>query len=137
MSDETIKVKVFRFDPSVDLKPYYKTYEVPFEEGMSAMDALDYIYQNQDGTLAYYDHAGCSLGICGRCTAKINGKPGLLCQTRVEGDITLEPLNQEKVLKDLVIEREAACPDQRDRAEERRDQPCRISAACPLLSGAR
>ena len=108
MSDRTIGVKVFRFDPSVDAQPYYKTYRVPYEEGMSAMDALDYIYQNQDGTLAYYDHAGCSLGICGRCTAKVNGKAGLVCQTPVEGDITLEPLNQERVIKDLVIERQAA-----------------------------
>jgi hypothetical protein len=108
MSNKTIQVKVFRFDPSVDTKPCYKTYDVPFVEGMSGMDALDYIYQNQDGTLAYYDHAGCSLGICGRCTGRINGKPGLVCQTPVKGDITVEPLNQEKVLKDLVIEREAA-----------------------------
>ena len=108
MTDETIRVKVFRFDPSADPEPYYKTFEVPFEDGMSAMDALDYIYQNLDGTLAYYDHAGCSLGICGRCTGKINGKPGLVCQTRVSGDITLEPLNKEKVIKDLVIERSSA-----------------------------
>ncbi len=107
MSNDLIKVRIFRFDPSVDKTPYYKTYEVPFEEGMSAMDALDYVYQNQDSTLAYYDHAGCALGICGRCTGKINGHAGLICQTRVEGDITLEPLNQKKVVKDLVITREA------------------------------
>ena len=118
MSYETIKVRVFRFDPSVDKEPYYKTYEVPFEEGLSAMDALDYIYQNLDGSLAYYDHAGCSLGICGRCTGKINGKPGLICQTRVEGDITLDPLNQEKVLKDLVIKKEAAVQTKETAAEE-------------------
>lgn len=118
MSYETIKVKVFRFDPSIDKEPYYKTYEVPFEEDMSAMDALDYIYQNQDGTLAYYDHAGCSLGICGRCTGKINGKPGLTCQTRIEGDITLDPLNQEKVLKDLVIKKEAAAHTKNTAIEE-------------------
>ena len=118
MSYETIKVKVFRFDPSVDKEPYYKTYEMPFAEGLSAMDCLDYIYQNLDGTLAYYDHAGCSLGICGRCTGKINGKPGLICQTRVEGDITLDPLNQEKVLKDLVIKKEAAVQTKETAAEE-------------------
>lgn len=117
MPHDTIKVKVFRFDSSVDAKPYYKTYEVPFEEGMSAMDALDYIYQNQDGTLAYYDHAGCSLGICGRCTGKVNGKPGLVCQTPVKGDITLEPLNEEKVLKDLVVEREEAAQPRETAAE--------------------
>lgn len=113
MSNDFIRVKVFRFDPCVDKEPHYKTYEVPFEEGMSAMDALDYIYQNQDGTLAYYDHAGCALGICARCMGRINSKPGLMCQTRVEGDVTLEPLNEERVLKDLVIGKEAtAQPDE-------------------------
>jgi fumarate reductase iron-sulfur subunit len=105
MSSETMKVKVFRFDPWVDKEPYYRTYDVPFEKGMSAMDALDYIYQNLDGTLAYYDHAGCSLGICGRCTGRINGKPGLFCQTPVQGDIQLEPLSEKKVLKDLVMKK--------------------------------
>lgn len=105
MSGHTISVRVFRFDPAVDKEPYYCTYEVPFEEGMSAMNALDYIYQHLDGTVAYYDHAGCALGICGRCTARINGQPGLLCQTIVTGDITLEPLSEEKVLKDLVTVR--------------------------------
>lgn len=117
MSYETIKVKVFRFDPSVDKEPCYKTYVVPFEEGLSAMDCLDYIYQNLDGTLAYYDHAACSLGICGRCTGKINGKPGLICQTRVVGDVTLEPLKQEKVLKDLVIKKEVAAQTKETAAE--------------------
>jgi succinate dehydrogenase/fumarate reductase-like Fe-S protein len=108
MSDETIKVKVFRFNLSVDKEPYYQIYDVPFEEGMSTMDALDYIYQNLDSTLAYYDHAGCSLGICGRCTGRINGKPGLFCQTPIQGDINLEPLSEKRVLKDLVIKRSGA-----------------------------
>ncbi len=102
MSGQTVEVKVFRYEPGIDPQPYYRNYHVPFEEGMGVMDALDHIYQQLDGTLAYYDHAGCSLGICGRCAARINGRPGLLCQTAVTGDITLEPLSKEKVLKDLV-----------------------------------
>jgi succinate dehydrogenase/fumarate reductase-like Fe-S protein len=69
------------------------------------MTALDYIYQNLDGTLAYYDHAACDLGICARCTGMINGKPGLLCQTILEGDVTLEPLSPPKVLRDLVTKK--------------------------------
>ena len=105
MSQKVIKVKVFRFDPAMDQEPAYKIYEVPWYEGMSAMNVLDYIYQNLDSTLAYYDHAGCDLGICARCTAKINGKPGLLCQTAISGDITLDPLNVNKVIKDLVVKR--------------------------------
>ena len=105
MAQEMIKVKVFRFDPSADKEPHYETYEVPYAEGLSAMNALDHIYQNLDGSLAYYDHAGCTLGICGRCTGKINGRPGLLCQTPIQGDTTLEPVSQDRVLRDLVTAR--------------------------------
>ncbi len=105
MNVKEIQVKVFRFDPDTDKEPYFREYTVPFQKGMSAMNALDYIYQNLDGTIAYYDHAGCSLGICARCTGRINGKPGLLCQTEVTGDLTLEPVNASKVLKDLVTTR--------------------------------
>ena len=39
-----IKVKVFRFDPSVDEKPRYVTYEIPYdkvmEEKMTVLTAL-------------------------------------------------------------------------------------------------
>ena len=106
MAEQMIRVKVFRFNPSLDKDPYYQTYEVPFEKGMSAMTALDYIYQNLDGTIAYYDHAGCDLGICARCTGMINGKPGLFCQTLLEGDVTLEPVSKSRVLRDSVIKKE-------------------------------
>ncbi len=105
MSEKRITARVLRSDPSVDEQPYYQEYEVPFEDGISAMDVLDYIYENLDGTLAYYDHAGCALGICGRCTGRIDGKPGLLCQVSVAGDVTLEPIKPPSVLRDLVCER--------------------------------
>jgi succinate dehydrogenase/fumarate reductase-like Fe-S protein len=106
MSQEMLKVKVLRGEPSADREPRYQTYEVPYEEGLSAMDVLDYIYEYLDGSVAYYDHAGCALGICARCTAKINGKPGLLCQTPVEkGELTLEPTNPDRVVRDLVARR--------------------------------
>jgi fumarate reductase iron-sulfur subunit len=105
MSAKKISARVFRLDPSVDKESRYQDYEVPFEEGMSAMDVLDYIYQNLDSTLAYYDHAGCSLGICARCTGRVNGKAGLFCQVPVSGDVTLDPVSSERVLKDLVCEK--------------------------------
>jgi len=102
MTGEMMKVTVFRYDPAVDQESYYQAYDVPWEKGMSAMTALDYIYHNLDGTLAYYDHAGCDLGICARCAGKINGKSGLFCQTAVKEEITLEPRRKDRVLKDLV-----------------------------------
>jgi len=105
MTGKEISVKVFRFDPSIDKEPKFKEYQVPFEPGMSVMNALDYVYQNLDSSVAYYDHAGCCLGICGRCTGKVNGKSGLLCQTMVEGDIVVEPVNAARVIRDLVVSR--------------------------------
>ena len=105
MSENTVRIKVFRFNPQKDESPRLQDFDVPLKEGMSAMDALDYIYQHLDGTLAYYDHAGCSLGICARCNGRINGKPGLFCQTPISADTTLEPLSKDNVLKDLVIRR--------------------------------
>ncbi len=112
MPQEKISVSVFRFDPSTDSEPHYDPYDVPWCEGMSAMDALDYIYQNLDSTLAYYDHAGCALGICARCTGRINGKPGLLCQTRISGDVILDPLNVNRVIRDLVVSRDLGQSDE-------------------------
>jgi fumarate reductase iron-sulfur subunit len=105
MPKKMMNIKVFRFDPSTDQEPYFQTYQVPYEEGMSAMTALDYIYQNLDSTLAYYDHAACDLGICARCTGIINGKAGLFCQTVIRGDVALEPTSRARVLKDLVVKK--------------------------------
>ena len=102
MSALTITARVFRYDPESDREPRFQEYRTPLSSGMSAMDVLDYIYQNLDGSLAYYDHAACALGACAQCWARIDGKPGLLCQTLVQGDVTLEPMAPDRVVKDLV-----------------------------------
>jgi succinate dehydrogenase/fumarate reductase-like Fe-S protein len=101
----TVKVTVARFDPTVDAEPYMQTYEVPLAERMCVLEALDFIYETLDGTLAYYDHAACQQGICRRCTLVVNGEPSLICQTPVEGDITVEPPPKLRVVRDLVYER--------------------------------
>jgi succinate dehydrogenase/fumarate reductase-like Fe-S protein len=103
MKEPEIKVRLFRFDPNTGADPAYREYTVPLVPGMSAMNALDYIYQHLDPAVAYFDHAGCALGICARCTGKINGKAGLLCQTEITGDVTLEPINKDRVVRDLVV----------------------------------
>ncbi|MBU1050169.1 hypothetical protein KKG90_09130 [Candidatus Bipolaricaulota bacterium] len=87
-------------DPAVS--DGFQTYEVPWVQGMSVMDGLDYIYENLDGSIAYYDHAACNQGICKRCLVQINGKTSLMCQTLVIGDMTLEPLPSQEVARDLV-----------------------------------
>ncbi len=116
MSKHSVQVKVFRYDPARDADPYYLEYAIPFEPRMSAMNALDFIYHNIDSTLSYYDHAGCSLGICGRCVGRVNGKTVLLCQTAITGDTVIEPVSTGRTLKDLVMRK-----GRRDDAEPTKD----------------
>lgn len=42
------KVKMFRFDPTIDKEPRYETYEVPSEGwfGIKVIDTIRYIYEN-------------------------------------------------------------------------------------------
>jgi fumarate reductase iron-sulfur subunit len=97
-----VRVTISRCDPASSEDPYDQTYEVPVVKGMSVLDALDYIYENLDSTVAYFDHAACQQGICRRCTLSINGKPALMCQTLVEGDLSLKPLSKFPLVRDLV-----------------------------------
>jgi len=101
-SDKTIRVTIQRFNPSTETTCRFQTYDVPFSTGLSVMNVLDYVYEHVDGTLAYYSHAACRRGVCGRCLLLINGKAGLACQTLVHGDLTLETPKQFPVVRDLV-----------------------------------
>lgn len=102
MSQKFITVKIHRFDPQNDKAPYFQSYEVPLEIGMGVLDVLNYIYENLDGSLAYFNHASCRQGVCTRCRLKLNEKTVLSCQTEVTGDITITPAHGE-VVRDLVV----------------------------------
>ncbi len=97
----TIEVKVFRFNPSVDREPHYEIHRVPFTEGSSVSTILQYINEELDGGLAHY--LSCRRGICAECMIKVNGKAVLACTEVVRGDMTIDPVRQEWVVKDLLI----------------------------------
>jgi len=99
-----IRVKVFRYAPDVDLKPGYEDYEVPWFPNMKVLDALLYIQENIDPTLAFrYE---CKIWRCGSCSILINGRPGAACKTEIEAekDLVLEPLPNLSVIRDLVVD---------------------------------
>jgi succinate dehydrogenase/fumarate reductase iron-sulfur protein len=104
MKQQTINVKIARFNPAVDSSRHYETFEVPLSPRMTVMDVLDYIYENLDPTLAYHSHTSCHRRICSRCNVTINNKPRLSCYTEVSGDITIDPLPGFRVIRDLVVE---------------------------------
>jgi len=105
MTQKTQKIIVSRFDPDLDQAPYFQPFEVPVVENMMVLQALDYIYENLDGSLAFYDHGVCAQGICKRCMLLIDGKPDLMCQTKMRDGVKVEPLPKFKTVKDLVYDR--------------------------------
>lgn len=103
--NETLKVKIFRFESGKDTQPRYETYEISFEHGMRVIDAIHNIQENFDGTLAF--RANCRSGRCGSDAVEINGIPFLACKHEIKKDtkeITISPLKAFPVIKDLVVD---------------------------------
>lgn len=105
MTTKNINVKISRGKGSDNVEPAYSSYTVPIEEGMSVLDVLDYIYENLDSTISYYSHTACKAGICSNCSVVVNGKVSLACQKEADGDMTIEPVKNLEVVKDLVYYR--------------------------------
>jgi len=99
----TIRLTLSRFDPEKDQAPRWETHRVPFQEGMTILDAIFYVYENIDRSLAF--SYGCRYGRCGLCAVNVNGKPTLICQTLAPKEMVVEPLPHYPVVRDLVIER--------------------------------
>ncbi len=101
-SEEFIEITVLRKNPGSNEEQYKVKYKIPTKEVITVLDALDYIRRNFDSSLAYYSHQACGHGMCGVCTLKVNGKPKLACQTKVEDGMIIEPLINKNILVDLV-----------------------------------
>lgn len=102
----SVRLEIFRFDPGVDKDPYVGRYDVPLtREKMNLLQALDYIYREQDRTLAFRRYS-CGLQSCNSCLMLIDGKPRHACQYILEGgaQIQVGPLKKKRVLKDLIVE---------------------------------
>jgi succinate dehydrogenase / fumarate reductase iron-sulfur subunit len=98
------KVKVFRFDGAVDKEGRYEEFEIEDADGMTVLDALNFIYYNIDPGLSFYGHSRCEHGICARCTVSVNGKSAVACTTPLPegGEVVIEPVSKKRVVKDLV-----------------------------------
>ena len=99
----TIRLTLSRFDPEKDQATRWETHQVPSQEGMTILDAIFYVYENIDRSLAF--SYGCRYGRCGLCAVNVNGKPTLICQTLAPQEMLIEPLPNYPVVRDLVVER--------------------------------
>ena len=66
----TFRIK--RYDPDVDVKPYFKEYQVELEPTDRVLDGLNEIKWQEDGTLTY--RRSCAHGVCGSDAMRINGR---------------------------------------------------------------
>ncbi|HKA91561.1 MAG TPA: succinate dehydrogenase/fumarate reductase iron-sulfur subunit [Haliangiales bacterium] len=103
---ESITLQVTRYRPENESEPVVQEYEVPRRQDWVILDALNYIKDTLDGTLAF--RWSCRMGICGSCGMNVNGEPKLTCATFLTdsgaGPIRVEPLANFPVVRDLVIE---------------------------------
>lgn len=99
--------KVFRFNPEKDGAPYFQEYKLPDVKAMTVLEALYYILENLDPTLAF--RSSCRMGVCGSCAMHINGTYGLACETQVAtlgSTVTIRPLSHMRVIRDMVVDLE-------------------------------
>jgi succinate dehydrogenase / fumarate reductase iron-sulfur subunit len=85
----------------------FKEYELPAQEGEVVLDVIHRVQAVHAPDLAC--RWNCKAGKCGSCSAEINGRPALMCMTRMdtlpEGEaVTVAPLKGFPILRDLVTD---------------------------------
>jgi succinate dehydrogenase/fumarate reductase-like Fe-S protein len=105
MSNELVFLKVFRYDPSTDRAPAFKSYQVPWREGLLLLGALKYVRDNLDETLAFRDYC-CGCSWCMSCIMMANGKGMQTCSRPLKPgeSILVEPMRGFPVIKDLAVD---------------------------------
>ena len=101
----TVKAKIFRYNPDIDLSPTYKTYEIQWEGKGNVLQLVKQIHDEQDRTLAFNNFA-CGYKFCNGCMMTINGKPAHACLTYVEpgNEFVIEPMKGRPIIRDLVVD---------------------------------
>ena len=100
-----VTLRIKRYNPETDVKPYFKEYVVEAEPNDRVLDALNQIKWYEDGALSY--RRSCAHGICGSDAMRINGRNRLACKMlmgEVGSKVTIEPLMGFTVLKDLIVD---------------------------------
>ena len=85
----------------------FHDYSTEVTEGMVVLDAVHQIQAEAAPDLAV--RWNCKAGKCGSCSAEVNGKPRLMCMTRLsdlplDEPVTIEPMKAFPVIRDLVTD---------------------------------
>jgi succinate dehydrogenase / fumarate reductase iron-sulfur subunit len=129
MPEYTLRIR--RYDPQSGEAAHWEDHTVEMRERNSVLDAILKIKGEKDGSISI--RCSCQQGICGSCAVRINGKPGLACNTHLvdaqarpfgtgwnppqgngageAGDpgpvIEVEPMGNMPIIKDLIVDMDA------------------------------
>jgi succinate dehydrogenase / fumarate reductase, iron-sulfur subunit len=123
MAEFTLKIR--RFTPESGETAYWQEFQVDLDGKRSVLDGILQARDREDGSIGI--RCSCRAAICGSCGVRINGRPALACHTHLdeaartaagtgwnppdEGQqtpaITVEPMGNFPVLKDLIVDMDA------------------------------
>ncbi len=85
-------------------KPRFDEFQVPYEPGASVLDALIWIRQDVDPSLAIR-YACVNANACKECMVLVDGKVDYACTARLSAEpMTVEPLANKRLIRDLVTD---------------------------------
>ncbi|MFO0837323.1 MAG: succinate dehydrogenase/fumarate reductase iron-sulfur subunit [Phycisphaerae bacterium] len=101
---QSVTLRIWRGDNSGG---GFRDYQSSFEEGMVVLDVVHKVQAEQANNLSV--RWNCKAGKCGSCSAEINGRPKLMCMTRMDTlptdqPITIEPMRAFPRIRDLVTD---------------------------------
>lgn len=106
MTARKVKVSIYRYNPEVDSKPYYKDYDVELDPlDTKLLNVLMRIKDQYDDSVSF--RRSCREGVCGSDAININGRNGLACLTDIsslKGTIVLRPIPGLPVVRDLIVD---------------------------------
>jgi len=102
-----MKTAVFKIRRGGRNAAEFVDYTTEVSEGMVVLDAVHQIQAESAPDLAC--RWNCKAGKCGSCSAEINGKPKLMCMTRldtipIDQPVTIEPMRAFPPVKDLIAD---------------------------------
>ncbi len=87
-----------------EIPPRTESFDVPYSEGMSVLDALIWIRNNADPSLAFR-YSCINANACKECVVKVNGKTDYACTARLtDQGVTVSPLTNKPLIQDLVVD---------------------------------
>jgi succinate dehydrogenase/fumarate reductase-like Fe-S protein len=105
MVESAIKTAILRVQRGASGEaPRFDDFEVPFEEGMSVLDALRWIRAHRDSTLAIR-YSCINANACKTCMAQVNDEVEYTCIAKLTpGVVVVKPLPKRPLIRDLVTD---------------------------------